>query len=300
MDSEKTRKVGLEAFIGDEAKQAGEAIAKATKGYDKMMRGYEKAMKAATGISHLDAAYRAACGPFNDAAYRAAFGSMHDAAYSEARRVAEMTRAFGEHIAGISDITRQFYDAAIALPRLIEMDYVEQLRRDMSVAFNPSLTQDFASAVQSAMDNAYILSHGLDASIVKNIDGLQETVNAALASLPDYMERPITLLPPAPPPRLNPATQFMARLEQQYNEAIEQAEEEGGIVIVTSTSATGDQIRVAKVSSLDEHFVLVEGVDLNNQPRSFKANCGGVNLAIEVVQIEEDPESDSDDEDFVN
>lgn len=290
-------------------------FAGAAKGYDKMMRGYEKAMKAATGSLHLDAAYRAACGSFNDAAYRAAFGSTLEAAYSEFRRATEMTHAalvpnFAQQVQQFSDTARQICESATGGAALREADLGMQASRDAIEAtigsiesLQTSLTRDLVSSFES-FQKSFDLSAAFDAAAVRRIGDLRESVRAALTPFEsNRIGHSLALLPP--PVRqepINPAAQFMASLRRHHDEAVKQAEEKGGKVVIHSTTPTGDPISVSHVTSLDEHFVMVEGFDLNKQPRRFKANWGGVNLAFEVVPIEEDleEEEDCEDEPLVN
>lgn len=108
------------------------------------------------------------------------------------------------------------------------------------------------------------------------------------------------------PPRIqrerpNAAVQFLNCFKQEYDEALKQAYEEGGQVIISSRTPSGDPITVVQLSSVGEYFVLVRGFDQERRPRSFKANCGGLNLAIEIVPIEGDLEGENHtDEESVN
>jgi|GEM_PF-4593633 len=309
MDDKKTRKVGLEAFIGDEAKEAGAAIAKATRGHDNMMRVHEKAMRAATRGLDFGSAYRAACGSFNSAAYYAAFGSMHDAAYSEARRVAEMTCAalvpnFAHQANEISDAARQISELVTGAAAFREWDLGMQACRDAIEAtigptkyIETSLTRDLVANFE-ALQKSFDLGPAVDAAALQRSDHLQESVRAALTPLESTrIELPITsLTSPVRQEPHNPTAQFMASFRRQLDEALKQAEEEGGKVVVYFAIATGDPISVSQVTPLDENFVLIEGIDFNKRLRKFRANSGGLNLAFEVVSIDEDPEEGGDDD----
>jgi hypothetical protein len=261
---------------------------------EKFIRQYEGMMKAA-GLG----------------LHQAAFGAAQEAAFSQDRRLAEMARPglpdFTSHIREASQITLQLSEAAVAATKFSQIEKGFQAWRSQisnyAALVPPSLTEQSLSSFRSELTKALDFGHIFEEARNERLNPLQEILRtASTPSLPAYIEHPIALSPPRRERvRVNPSAQFMESFQHQYNQAVKQAEEEGSAVVVSSKTPTGDLIRVAQLSSVDEHFILVRGFDQDRRPRSFKANCGGVDLAIEIVSTEEDYEEENpEDNDLVH
>jgi hypothetical protein len=296
MDNEKPRKVGISEIIGDSTAIATKIsrAAEAAMNGDKMMRQQERAMRAVTGsLSH-------------------AYSAMHEAAYSEARRIAEMlrpaTQSFARQLAQLSEVGRRVSEAGLVGEKLRQVDAGMRVwQKGIEAAF-PSpvlpLTHQSFSSMYSEIHKAFDFTRMFDADRIERMNHLESLVQIkfAAASLPERADRPIPLLPPRlQRGRPNAAVQFLNSFKQEYDEALKQAEEEGGQVIISSRTPSGDPIMVTQLTSVREYFVQVRGFDQEKRPRSFKANCGGLNLAIEILPIDEDlEEQNHTDEDSVN
>lgn len=102
-------------------------------------------------------------------------------------------------------------------------------------------------------------------------------------------------------PRLTEAREtategYMRRFQEHLGRAKEQIEDSGGRLVVTCKAPGGEEVMVLQVSSADEHFIKVIGIDQFKQRREFTGHHSSIGLAIEVITGESEERQDDDDE----